>query len=205
MGSSEADDLTQGVTSASLCDAMARRHPHRCHAVGLMPARPGQVTAGPAATIRFGPRRDDIPDHDLAAAAERALAEVPDGAVVVIAAPDAPCEAVAGGKKLAALEELGAAGIIAWGAIRDRAEAASYRAGVWALGETPRASGDLLQVVEVGGIVTFGGVTVTPGDWVYVDEAGLIAVPWDERHDIVAAARQIEADDVEAVRRIRGA
>lgn len=204
MGSSDADDLTAGVTSASLCDAMARRHPHRCHAVGLVPARAGQVTAGPAATIRFGPRRDDMPDHDLASAAERAMADVPEGAVVVIAAPDAPGEAVAGGKKLAALEELGAAGIIAWGAIRDRVEAAGYRAGVWALGETPRASGDLLQVIEVGGLITFGGITVAPGDWVYVDEAGLIAVPWDERHDVADAARAIEADDAEAVRRIRG-
>jgi len=197
------DDLTAGVTSASLCDAMARRHAHRCHAVGLMPARAGQVTAGPAATIRFGPRRDDLPDHDLAAAAERAMADVPDGAVVVIAAPDAPHEAVAGGKKLAALEELGATGVIAWGAIRDRHEAAGYRSGIWALGETPRASGDLLQVIEVGGLLTFGGVTVSPGDWVYVDEAGLVVVPWAERVEVADAARAIEADDAEAVRRIR--
>ena len=197
------DDLTAGVTSASLCDAMARRHAHRCHAVGLMPARAGQVTAGPAATIRFGPRRDDLPDHDLAAAAERAMADVPDGAVVVIAAPDAPQEAVAGGKKLAALEELGATGVIAWGAIRDRREAAEYTSGIWALGETPRASGDLLQVIEVGGLLTFGGVTVSPGDWVYVDEAGLVVVPWADRGEVAEAARAIEADDAEAVRRIR--
>lgn len=197
------DDLTTGVTSASLCDAMARRHAHRCHAVGLTPARAGQVTAGPAATIRFGPRRDDLPDHDLAAAAERAMADVPDGAVVVIAAPDAPLEAVAGGKKLAALEQLGATGVIAWGAIRDRREAAEYRAGIWALGETPRASGDLLQVIEVGGLLTFGGVTVCPGDWVYVDEAGMVVVPWAERGEVADAARAIEADDADAVRRIR--
>lgn len=198
------EGIPEGVTSASLCDAMARRHPHRCHAVGLVPARAGQVTAGPAATIRFGPRRDDMPDHDLAAAAERALADVPDGAVVVIAAPDAPGEAVAGGKKLALLEELGAAGVVAWGAIRDRREAAEYAMGVWALGETPRASGDLLQVIEVGGLVSFGGITVVPGDWTYVDAAGLIAVPWEDRAQVIDDARAIEAADADAVRRIRG-
>lgn len=183
---------------------MARRHSHRCHAVGLRPARAGQVTFGPAATIRFAPRRDDLPDHDLAAAAERALAEVPEGAVVVIAAPDAPGEAVAGGKKLAALEELGAGGVMAWGAIRDRDEAAGYAMGVWALGETPRASGDLLQVIEVGGIVAFGGVTVAPGDWVYADEAGLVVVPYGEHLEVLAEAVAIEQADAEAVRRIRG-
>lgn len=197
-------EVPDGVTSASLCDAMARRHSHRCHAVGLSPSRAGLVTAGPAATIRFGPRRDDMPEHDLASAVERALADVPEGAVVVIAAPDAPGEAVAGGKKLAAVEELGAAGVVAWGAIRDRAEAADYAMGIWALGETPRASGDLLQVLDVGGLVSFGGITVAAGDWVYVDEAGLIAVPWAGHREIIEDARAIEAADAEAVRRIRG-
>ncbi len=192
------------VTSASLCDAMARRHSHRCHTVGLLPARPGEVTAGPAATIRMGPRRDDLPGHDLVDSARHALAEVPAGGVVIIAAADAVGEAVAGGKKLAALGTLGAAGVIAWGAIRDRAEAAGLGMGVWALGETPRASGDLLQVLEVGGLVTAGGITVASGDWVYVDEAGMVVVPWDDREAVVAAAAEIERDDAEAVRRIRG-
>jgi regulator of RNase E activity RraA len=195
--------LVEGVTSASLCDAMARRHPHRCHVLGLRPARAGQVTFGPAATIRFGPRRADLPEHDLAAAAERALSGVPDDAVVVIAAPDAPDEAVAGGKKLAALEELGATGVIAWGAIRDRHEAAAYGMGVWALAETPRASGDLLQVIETGAILTLGGVTICSGDWVYADEAGVVVVPAADRDDVIRDARAIEAADADAVRAIR--
>ena len=195
--------LTTDATSASLCDAMAKRHPHRCHAIGLVPARPGTVTAGFAATIRFGPRRDDLPDHDLAAAAEHALADIPPGAVVVIAGPDAPEEAVAGGKKLAAMEELGAAGVVAWAAIRDRDEAAGYEMGVWALYETPRASGDLLQVIEVGGIVTFGGVTIAPGDWVHVDEAGLVVVPAADRDAVLEAAVAIEEADAAAVAEIR--
>jgi len=196
--------LVDGVTSASLCDAMARHHAHRCHAVGLRPARSGQVTFGPAATVRFGPRRADLPDHDLAAAAGHALSAVPAGAVVVIAAPDAPAEAVAGGKKLAAVEELGATGVIAWGAIRDRDEAGGYGMGVWALAETPRASGDLLQVIEVGGILCFGGVTVCPGDWVYTDEAGLVVIPVADVDEVLREARAIEAADAEAVRAIRG-
>jgi regulator of RNase E activity RraA len=192
------------ITSASLCDAMARIHQHRCHVTGLVATRPDQVTYGPVATVRFGPRRDDMPDHDLAEAARRALADAPDGAVLVIAAPDAPDEAVAGGKKLAALEELGAAGVIAWGCIRDRTEVADYAMGVWALGETPRASGDTLQVVEVGGIVCFGGVTIAPGDWVYADAAGMVVVPGGDVEDVVRAATAIEESDAEAVRRIRG-
>jgi regulator of RNase E activity RraA len=183
---------------------MSRVHHHRSHAIGLVPARPGQVTFGPAATIRFGPRRDDMPDHGLESAARHALADAPDGAVILLAAPDAPEEAVAGGKKLAALAEMGAAGVVAWGAIRDRAEAAAFTMDVWALGETPRASGDHLQVLETGGIVCFGGVTVQSGDWVYVDEAGLIVVPAADVEEVVVAAREIEEADAAAVRAIRG-
>jgi hypothetical protein len=195
--------LTSAVTSASLCDAMARSHSHRCHAIGLVPARPGTMTAGYAATIRFGPRRDDLPDHDLADAAARALSDMPAGAVVVIAGADAPEEAVAGGKKLAALEELGAAGVVAWAAIRDRTEAASYEMGVWALHETPRASGDQLQVIEVGGVIALGGVTVAPGDWVHVDEAGLVVLPAADRDALLLAAVEIEEADAAAVAEIR--
>jgi regulator of RNase E activity RraA len=203
MNLEQARALTAEVTSASICDAMARRHTHRCHATGLVPARPGSITSGFAATIRFGPRRDDMPDHDLAAAAERALADIPDGAVVVIAGPDATDEAVAGGKKLAALEELGAAGVIAWGAIRDRDEAAGYEMGVWSLHETPRASGDRLQVIEVGGLVAFGGVTITPGDWVHVDTAGMVVVPAVDRDEVLEAAAAIEEADAATVAEIR--
>lgn len=199
----EALALTKAVTSASMCDAMARRSNHRCHATGLAPARPGTVTAGYAATVRFGPRRDDLPDHDLAAAAEHALAEVPDGAILVIAGGDAPEEAVAGGKKLAAVEELGAAGVVAWAAIRDRDEAAGYEMGVWALHETPRASGDLLQIIEVGGTISVGGVTIVPGDWVHVDEAGLVVVPAPLRDEVLQAAVEVEEADAAAVADIR--
>jgi regulator of RNase E activity RraA len=195
--------LTAEVTSASLCDAMARRHAHRCHAIGLVPARAGTVTAGFAATIRFGPRRDDLPDHDLAAAAERAISDIPAGALVVIAGPDAPDEAVAGGKKLAALEEMGAVGVIAWAAIRDRDEAAGYEMGVWSLHETPRASGDRLQVIEVGGLITFGGITVAPGDWVHIDGAGMVVVPAADRDEVLEAAVQIEEADAATVAEIR--
>ncbi len=195
--------LTGRVTSASVSDAMARRHGYRTYAVGLVPARPDTVTAGFAATVRFGPRRDDIPRHDLAAAAQRALADVPEGAVLIIAAPDAPAEAVAGGKKLAAIQELGASGVIAWGAIRDRDEAAGLGMGVWALGETPRASGDLLQIIDVGVPVTFGGVTIVPGDWVYVDAAGLVVVPGVERDEVLEDAALIEQADAAAVADIR--
>lgn len=195
--------LTQNVTSASMCDAMARVRGHRAHATGLICARPGTVSAGFAATVRFGPRRDDLPVHDLASAAGHALGDVPDDAILILAAPDDPREALAGGKKLAAVEELGYAGVIAWGAIRDREEAAGYEMGVWALHETPRASGDLLQIIDVGVSVSFGGVTIVPGDWVHIDAAGLVVVPAADRDAVLEAAVIVEDADATAVTEIR--
>ncbi|MSO44846.1 MAG: RraA family protein [Thermoleophilia bacterium] len=195
--------LTATVTSASICDAMARRYSHRAHITGLIPTHPGTATAGIAATIRMAPRRDDMPSPDLIDAAARALADIPAGAVLVIAGPDAPGEAVAGGRKLAALEELGAAGVIAWGRIRDASEVSEYAMGVWSLGGTPRGSGDLLQVIEVGGPVAFGGITIQHGDWVHVDDDGLVTVPAGDRDEILRAAVEIEVAGAAAVRAIR--
>jgi regulator of RNase E activity RraA len=129
MGTQGVDELIPLVTSASVCDAMARRHAHVCHVVGLRSARVGQVSYGPAATVRFAPRRDDLPDHDLAAAAGHALSAVPPGAVLVIAAPDAPGEAVAGEE--ARLDAGDAAQAVAEGH-RSRAQRALHQHGAGA-------------------------------------------------------------------------
>jgi regulator of ribonuclease activity A len=98
---------------------------------------------------------------------------------------------------------MGAVGVIAWAAIRDRDEAAGYEMGVWSLHETPRASGDRLQVIEVGGLITFGGITVAPGDWVHIDGAGMVVVPAADRDEVLEAAVQIEEADAATVAEIR--
>ncbi|NTV09793.1 MAG: ribonuclease E activity regulator RraA [Zoogloea sp.] len=67
----------------------------------------------------------------------------------------------------------GWAGIVVYGCIRDSAPIGKMDIGVFALGTHPQKS------VKKGAgdeniAVTFGGVTFTPGQWLYADEDGVI-------------------------------
>ena len=67
----------------------------------------------------------------------------------------------------------GWAGIVVYGCIRDSGPIGSMELGVFALGTHPmksikKGAGD--QDIPV----TFGGVTFTPGNWLYADEDGVI-------------------------------
>ena len=87
-----------------------------------------------------------------------------------------------GGSKRCALvgDQLGAlavkngwAGLVVWGCIRDSAAINQQELGVRALDTHPKKS-IKKGAGERGVPVVFGGVTFTPGDWLYADEDGVI-------------------------------
>jgi len=66
--------------------------------------------------------------------------------------------------------------VIVYGAIRDSRAIGQLPLGVWALGTHPRKT--VKRGVGDRDIpVTFGGVTFTPGHYVYADEDGVIVAP----------------------------
>lgn len=67
----------------------------------------------------------------------------------------------------------GWAGVIINGCVRDVEDMAGMDLGVKALASTPRKSVRRGEG-QTGLPVTFAGVTVTPGDWVYADADGII-------------------------------
>jgi len=78
------------------------------------------------------------------------------------------------GDKLAQLAvDNGWAGILMYGCIRDSVEIAEMPLGVLALATHPRKSAKL-GAGDVGGAVTFAGVTFNPGEWLYADEDGVV-------------------------------
>ena len=78
------------------------------------------------------------------------------------------------GDQLAALGlKNGWAGVVIHGAVRDTVALGQMDFGVKALGTNPhRAAKRGLGETDV--LVTFGGVTFTPGHWLYSDEDGLV-------------------------------
>lgn len=64
-------------------------------------------------------------------------------------------------------------GIVVYGCVRDSAELKQVDVGIRALNTHPLRS-TRKGVGELGLAVTFGGVTFTPGEWLYADEDGVI-------------------------------
>ncbi len=70
----------------------------------------------------------------------------------------------------------GWAGVVVYGCVRDRDELEAEAVGIKALGHHPRKSVKKGQG-ETDVPVTFAGVTLTPGEWLYADRDGIIISP----------------------------
>lgn len=121
--------------------------------------------AGPAMTVKV------FEDNSLVADAVRAPGE---GRVLVVDAGGSRRCAVFGGNLAATAARSGWAGVIVNGCVRDSVEINAADLGVRALAVHPRRPakrGEGLRDVPV----TFLGVTVRPGDWIYADADGVLA------------------------------
>ncbi len=148
--------------TADLCDA----HGERCQACSLQFRSFGgqRAFAGKIRTLRC---------HADNALVRRALETTATGQVLVVDGGGFLGAALLGDQ----LATLGAAngwgGVIIHGAVRDSVALATIDFGVKALGTNPQR-GAKLGVGEIDVQVTFGGVTFTPGQWLYSDEDGIV-------------------------------
>ena len=119
---------------------------------------------GPVRTIRT------LEDNALI---KQLLGEAGGGAVLVVDGGGSLRTALLGDLLASAALEHGWAGVILYGAVRDTAALGRIDLGIKALGSNPRKSGK----AGTGGrdaAVSFGGVTFTPGAWVYSDDDGIV-------------------------------
>jgi regulator of RNase E activity RraA len=132
------------VSSASLTDALGRRRKHRAHVLDLVSPTPDRILFGPAVTMRYIPVRDDLEDserHNFARLLYEGIGgEKPDGTgrVLVLSSSGHPGVSVGGGTKLSRLHNLGFAGIMTDGRLRDFSELAGYDFATWCAGESVR-------------------------------------------------------------------
>lgn len=95
------------------------------------------------------------------------------GRVLVVDAGGSKRCAMLGDLLAAKAVENGWSGVIMYSLIRDCAEIGTMQLGVMALGTHPLKS-EKKNLGEVDIPVTFGGVTFTPGEWLYADEDGIV-------------------------------
>ena len=95
------------------------------------------------------------------------------GSVLVVDGGGSLRTALAGDMLAALAVENGWAGMVLFGAVRDSRQLAAVDVGIKALGTNPFKSGKLGSgAIDVP--LNIGGVLVTPGDWLYSDEDGIL-------------------------------
>ena len=159
--------MSTSISTTDLCDANEGALADgslRVFDPGLI-ALGGRATfAGPAVTLKL------FEDNSLIADAVKTPG---DGRVLVVDAGGSRRCAVFGGNLAAAAAKNGWAGVIINGCVRDSGEIDAADVGVRALALHPRRSvkrGEGQRDVAL----TFLGVAVRPGDWIYADADGVL-------------------------------
>ena len=126
----------------------------------------GGVTrfAGPAVTIKC---------HEDNSLVKACVGEPGEGRVIVVDGGGSLRRALLGDMLAEQAARNGWAGLVIYGAIRDVDEIGNTALGVAALGTTPLKT-EKLGVGQRDVPVSFGGVTIVPGEYVYADNNGVI-------------------------------
>ncbi|AWN50981.1 RraA family protein [Methylobacterium sp. 17Sr1-1] len=160
----------------------------------LRPMHAGGVLCGVALTVKSRPG-DNLMVH-------AALNRVKPGDVIVVDAGGDLTNAILGELMLSHAQQVGCAGVIVNGAVRDFGWIKANSLPVYAAGVThrgPYKSGP----GEVNCAIAIDGMVIEPGDLIVGDEDGFVCVPYDHTETIFAAAdkkQQGEAKTMAAIK-----
>jgi 4-hydroxy-4-methyl-2-oxoglutarate aldolase len=156
--------------------------------------RPRMKLAGPALTV------DVRPGDNLMIHAAMALAKP--GDVLVIDGKGDQTAALMGTIMMNACRQLGIAGVVIDGAVRDSLEIDEMDFPVFSVGTNP--NGPTKQVSgRIGHPVTVGGVTVHPGDFVIGDADGVVVVEREKIASLLPLAAKKVADEEARIAQIK--
>lgn len=153
------------------------------HIQGPTPWTKGRAVAGPALTLQFMPKREDLYGDDEYAEPERqlhrhVLYHTRPGDVVVVDARGDMRSGVFGEMMLTYFQGRGGAGVVIDGCLRDWPHVQTLGLGMWINGVTPNfhTQTDIMPF-GVNVPIACGGVLVMPGDIIVADDDGAVAVP----------------------------
>jgi regulator of RNase E activity RraA len=175
--------LQEQVGSATAAGELARLGIRDPFIKGVTSWTPGKTIAGPAVTLQFMPKREDLygegeyvnPESQLH---RHVLYQAEAGDIVVVDARGDMQSGVFGNMMLTYLKGKGGLGIVVDGAIRDSEIAKGLGLGLWLKGVTPNFHTQTNIVpFAVNVPVACGGVLVMPGDIIVADDDGAVVVP----------------------------
>jgi regulator of RNase E activity RraA len=198
-------ELLKGLPTPAITDALDQIG-HAGAMVDIAPLAPtGTRFAGPARTVLQGPRRVGA---DVGTSYTRHSAfvdhDVRPGEVVVVSTPPAVPTSSWGYLLSLRCQQLGAAGAVLDGSVRDPQEIAGlgYPIFVRAPRFSPAGSKYRLETLGTDVPVSCGGVVVEPGDIVVGDDSGVVVCPARLLGQVIPAAQEILAWEEAAAERI---
>lgn len=195
-----------GLGTADLVDAMARLHRHRCAVLDLVSPAPDRVLFGPAVTISYFPScAEALPPErfNFARLFYEAIELGGKGRVLVLASNGHPDVSLGGGTKMSRVDNHGLAGVLADGRLRDFAQLRRFGFATWCRGEATHWGGDVVTPFEANRPVVIDGVAIRPGDLIFADSSGAVAIPAGQVDEVIAEAQRIVAADAGFMEQIR--
>ncbi|KQW06405.1 hypothetical protein ASC66_07860 [Leifsonia sp. Root4] len=194
------DELTRQINAvavATLSVALRKRGYHDIFIEGVSSNHPGARLLGRAKTLRFIPFRPDLfASHGGGFNAQKlAFDTVEAGEVLVIEARGERGTGTVGDVLALRAQVRGAAGIVTDGGVRDFDVVAGFDIPVFSQGAHPSVLGRRHVPWEVDVTIACGGAAVQPGDVIVGDGDGVIVIPPQLVHEVVAEALEQERQD----------
>ena len=182
----------KAVGAATASATLAHMGIRNSHITGPVSWNKGKAIAGPALTLQFMPKREDLYGDGEYADVEKqlhrhVLYKVEKGDVVVVDARGDLTAGVFGDMMMTYFQGRGGAGMVIDGCVRDFVNVQKLDVPLWLRGVTPNFHTQTgLMPFAVNTPIACGGVTVIPGDIIVADDDGAVCVP------VALAAQVIE-------------
>jgi regulator of RNase E activity RraA len=176
-------DALKGIGSATATGELKRLGIRNAFIQGPVCMTPGASIVGPAITLQFMPKREDLYPEAEYVEPERqlhrhALYHAQAGDIVVVDARADLTSGVFGERMMTYFRGRGGLGVVIDGCIRDSAEIKKLGLGLWLRGVTPNFHTQTnIFPFAVNVPIACGGVTVVPGDLIIADDDGAVVVP----------------------------
>ncbi len=187
-------DALRAIGTATATGVLSRLGIRNAHLLGPVSFSPGRCIAGPALTLQFMPKREDLygegeyldPEKQLH---RHVLYHTQPGDIVVVDARADLHSGVFGEMMLTFFKGRGGIGVVIDGVLRDRPNVDRLGLGMWLRGFSPNfhTQTDLMPFA-VNGPIACGGVLVMPGDIVIADDDGAVVVPVALAEKVIAEA-----------------
>lgn len=156
--------------------------------------RPSMKLAGPALTVEVRPG-DNLMIH-------AAMSLAKPGDILVIDGKGDQTAALMGTIMITACQQLGIAGVVIDGAVRDSNELAEMNYPVFSVGTNP--NGPTKNVPgRIGHPISIGGVTVRPGDFIVADCDGVVAIEKEKLESLLPLAQKKVDDEASRIAAIK--